>query len=98
MKEGEMYRIYIPLIRLKVITLMEYLGNVKMIRRRVEKFIVRKQRRLTWPHIGEDYFSGFFAGISGMANGIPMLAAARLAGLFETTPVNIVEPTVVEAT
>jgi hypothetical protein len=32
-----------------------------------------------------------------MANGITIRAAARLAGLFETPPINIVKPTVIEA-
>jgi hypothetical protein len=32
-----------------------------------------------------------------MANIVPVLTAARFSGLFQTAPVNVVEPTMIEA-
>jgi hypothetical protein len=37
------------------------------------------------------------AGVGGMANGIPVLAPARLSRLIETAAVNVIEPPMVDA-
>jgi hypothetical protein len=90
MQIREMNRIDVSLVGLEIVALMKNLRHVEMIRISFEKFIVRHQRRLPRPHIGENDSTCFLARISKMTNGIATLAAARLARLFETASVNII--------
>ena len=69
-----------------------------MIRRGIEKIIVRQQWRFARTHVGEDHSRFFQAGIGAVANLIAMFAAARFARLFETAAVNVVQPAMIKAT
>src|SRR5438094_380759 len=96
MEIGKMNGIDVAFVGLQIIALVENLAYVKMIGRRIEKIIIGDERRLSRSHVGEDRPRDFFARIGAMANLVAMLAATGLAGLFETTSVNIVEPAVIE--
>jgi hypothetical protein len=67
-----------------------------MVRGGVKKFVVGKERRRAGSHIRKNHSSSLLTRIRGMANKISVLAPAGFAGLFETVPMNVVEPTVVK--
>jgi hypothetical protein len=96
MKKREVNRIDVALIGLQVIALMKDLVDVEMVSGRVKKVIIGKQRRLSRSHIGENHASCFLAGISRMANCVPMLAAARLSRLLQAAPFNVIEPAMIK--
>src|SRR5207249_8476356 len=96
MEKRDMNRVYVSLMGLQVIALMKDLSDVDMVWRRFEKFIIRKQRSLTRSHVGENHSSRLPAGISEMANMVPMFTPARLSRLLQTSPFNVVEPTMIK--
>ena len=96
MEKREVNRVYVSLIGLQVIALVKNLRDVDMIWRHFEKFIIRKQRRLARSHVSENHSSCLLAGISGMANIVPMFTAAGLPRLFQTVAGNVVEPTMIK--
>ena len=67
-----------------------------MIRSRVEKIIIGKQRRLARSHEGKNRAALFHARISALSNRVAVRAAAGLAGLLETASFNVVEPAVIQ--
>jgi hypothetical protein len=97
MKKRKVNRIYVSLVGLQVIAFMKNLIDVQMLGRRIEKLVIRKQRRFSRSHVGENGPSGFFTGVRGMPNSIPMRAAAQLPRLLQTTPINVIEPTMIKA-
>ena len=62
MKIREMNRIDIAFVRLLVVAIVKNLGGIKMIRRGIEKIIVRQQRRFARSHVGEDHARFFRQG------------------------------------
>src|SRR5688572_9670918 len=88
----------VAFVGLLVIAIVKNLRHVQMIGRRLEKIVIRQQRRLSGSHVGEDRPCRFFARIGAMANLIAMFAAAGFARLLKTTAVNVVEPTMIKTT
>jgi hypothetical protein len=97
MEKGEVDRVYVTLVCLKVIALVKDLSDVETISGCFEKFIIGKQWSFPRSHISENHPSGFFTGIRPMTDIVPMFAAAGLSGLLQTAPFNIVKPTMVKA-
>jgi hypothetical protein len=97
MKKREVHRVDIPLVRLKVIAFVKNLRDVKMVERRVEKFIRREQWRLSGSHVTEDNSASFRTGIREVFDRVTMVAAPRLTRLLQTTSLDVIQPAMIEA-
>jgi hypothetical protein len=73
------------------------LGNQPVSWRRIQGLVSRQKRRFPGTHVGTAESAHFLARIGGMVHLVSKLLVRRLAGLFQTISMNVVEPTVIEA-
>src|SRR5262245_47948322 len=98
MKKRDMTRIQVAFIGLEIVTLVKNFSDQPVSRGRIERFVCRQKRRFSGTQIGKDESGHLLARISRMVDLVSKLFVRRLAGLFETISVNVVEPTVIETT
>jgi hypothetical protein len=90
-------KIDIPFVRLKVVAFVKQLDDVEMIFGYGEKLKIGKQRRFSRTHIGKDDTCTLHTGIGRLADGLFVLPSSRLPRLIETPTVNVINPTMVDA-
>jgi hypothetical protein len=62
----------------------------------LKQLVVRKERRLAGTEVSEHDARRLVAGVGALPNPFGEMAARRLARLFQTPPLHVVEPTVID--
>jgi len=96
MQKRKMNGIDIAFISLKIVASVKYFGRCSVFGRYGKKLIIRQQRRLARPQVGENDAAGFLAGISAMVDFLFVDATPGLARLIEDPATYIVEPAVIQ--
>src|SRR5262245_45217947 len=92
-----MTRIQVAFIGLEIVAFVKIFSDQPVSRRRIERFVRRQKGRFSGTHVGKDESGHLLARISGMMNLMSKLFVCRLARLFQTISMNVIEPTVIEA-
>src|SRR5215510_4914071 len=96
-KKRDMARIQVAFIGLEIVALVINFSDQPVSRRRIERFVRGQKGRFSGTHVGKDESRHFPARIGGMVNLVTKVFVRRLAGLFQTIAMNVIEPTVIEA-
>src|SRR5581483_4840664 len=96
-EEREVLRVHVPLVALKIVAILEHLARRVVAIWRVEELIGREEWRLARAKIGKDDSRLLHARIGAMTNPLEKRRARGFAWLIETSPPNVEEPPVVDA-
>src|SRR5215813_12550242 len=96
-EKRDMARIQVAFIGLEIVALVINFSDQPVSRRRIERFVRRLKRRFSGTHVGKDEASHLLARIGRMVNLVTKVFVHRLARLFQTISMNVIEPTVIEA-
>src|SRR5436309_16089676 len=92
-----MLGIDVAFVALQVIAVLEALAVHAVVIGRQQEFVVGEQWRSTRPQISKDHAAALSTGIGGVADLFMEGAARGLTGLLQTMPMDVVQPTVIDA-
>src|SRR5438034_10500525 len=89
--------VHVSFIALKVVAFAEDLCVEALVVGCLQRVESRDEGRLSWSQIGQDETGHLLAGIRRVANLFVEAATRRFPRLFQAPPMNVIEPTVVDA-